>query len=171
MHKQVFGAVDGATYQNWFSARVREIKFEPDAEVDAVAYVDHEQALDVIHLAPEYIQYDHPQIIRVGVLFHEARHAEKNADWSHVDCPVPFMDDQFSYIVNIWNGRRIEGDPRCDVTALGANGVVAILMDNVAKFCTNCNEKTCLDSGLMKNDAMSRIIDQKAKQQLTDDFL
>src|SRR6202023_2937082 len=74
-------------------------------------------------LTQNFIKFSHPQVARMMVVFHEARHTEvKNRNWSHAKCPKPFLGPDGQDMKSIWTGSKLEAQPACDITPLGSYG-------------------------------------------------
>jgi hypothetical protein len=171
LHKKIFGTVDGATYVKFFNTRVSAIGMDDCGSAKAVACVIPFQDPSKMWLTQNFIKFDHPQISRMMIVFHEARHTEsRNGNWSHATCPTPFLDANGKDMVSIWTGATLAGEPACDVTPLGSYGSSTILLKNVQKFCTNCTDKVKMDAGLYADDQMGRVTDASARQQMESDF-
>ncbi|HXT01895.1 MAG TPA: hypothetical protein VN915_14565 [Elusimicrobiota bacterium] len=171
LHKKIFGAVDGATYLKFFNTRVSGIGMDDCGSAKAVACVIPFQDPSKMWLTQNFIKFDHPQISRMMIVFHEARHTEsRNGNWPHATCPTPFLDANGKDMVSIWTGATLAGEPACDVTPLGSYGSSTILLKNVQKYCANCTDKVKMDAGLYADDQMGRITDDGAKQEMLDDF-
>jgi hypothetical protein len=105
------------------------------------------------------------------MMYHESRHTEvRNNNWHHAKCPIPFRDKNGEDIVGIVSGMKLEGLDACDATVYGAYGSSTVMIKNIAKYCTNCNEKTKMDAEIWAEDGAKRIVDPKAAAQLADDF-
>lgn len=171
LHEQIFGDVDGATYVNFFNSRVTSIGMNDCGSAKAVACVIPFEDPSKMWLTQNFIKFDHPQISRMMVVFHEARHTEsQNGNWPHATCPTPFLDANGKDMVSIWTGATLAGEPACDVTPLGSYGSSTIMLKNIQKFCTNCTDKVKMDAGLYADDQLGRITDDGAKQQMLTDF-
>jgi hypothetical protein len=170
-HAKIFGAVDGAKYQTFFETRVQAVGLDACGGGAAVACVQPMFAPNKMWLTENFIKFSHPQIARMMVVYHEARHTERaNGWWSHATCPTPFLDEQGHDKVSIWTGAPLAGEPACDKTAMGSYGSSTIMLKNVAKFCTNCNDKVKMDADLYATDQLGRISDPKVKQSMIADF-
>lgn len=171
LHRKIFGPVDGATYVKFFESRVTGIGMNDCGSAKAVACVIPFQDPSKMWLTQNFIKFDHPQISRMMIVFHESRHTEtKNGNWAHATCPDPFLDANGKDMVSIWTGATLAGEPACDVTPLGSYGSSTILLKNVQKFCTNCTDKVKMDAGLYADDQLGRITDDGAKQEMLADF-
>lgn len=171
LHKQIFGNVDGATYVKFFESRVTAVGMNDCGGGKAVACVIPMFDSSKIWLTQNYVQYSHPQIAKMMVVFHESRHTEDaNGNWSHATCPTPFVDADGKEIKSIWTGATLAGEPACDVTPLGSYGSSTIMLKNVQKFCTNCTDKVKLDAGLYSDDQYKRITGEEAKAQMKKDL-
>lgn len=171
LHQRVFGAVSGPVYSKWFDGRIFSVGKSGCGSANAVACVIPYMDNNKMWVTRNYTQFDHPQIARVSVIFHEARHSEvQNGNWSHATCPNPFRDAQGNDIKSIWTGAVLAGQPACDVTPFGSYGSQTILLKNIARNCTNCNSKVRADADLFGNDQLGRIIDARSKAAMKADF-
>lgn len=171
IHQQIFTAVDGKAYQTFFESRVKSVGLSNCGNGNAVACVQPMFAPSKMWLTNNYIKFSHPQIARLMVVFHEARHTEsKNGNWGHATCPTPFLDDQGKNKVSIWTGAPLAGEPACDVTPLGSYGSSTIMLKNIAMNCSNCADKVKMDADLYATDQIGRISDAAAKKKMLDDF-
>lgn len=171
LHQQIFGQIDGATYQKFFESRVTEIGYNGCGSGNAVACVIPFYAPNKMWITDNYIKFSHPQISRLMVIYHEARHTESdNGNWGHARCPTPFLDANGKEIKSIWTGATLAGEPACDVTPLGSYGSSMILLKNISKFCTNCSDKVKMDAGIYADDQFKRVIDEKAKADIKRDL-
>ncbi|MCX5789368.1 MAG: hypothetical protein NTX64_12795 [Elusimicrobia bacterium] len=171
LHKKIFGAVDGSGYYGWFDSRVTAIGLDDCGSANAVACVMPFSDPSKMWLTNNFIKFSHPQVARMMVVYHEARHTEsQHGNWSHATCPTPFRDDQGKDMKSIWTGAKLAGEPACDVTPLGSYGSSTILLKNVQKYCSNCTDKVKMDAGLYADDQLGRVIDKDAKRQMQQDF-
>lgn len=170
LHQKIFGAVDGTNYFNWFNKRVKAVGVNDCGSPSAVACVIVMYP-NKIWMSPNYTKFSHPQISRLSVIYHEARHTEEeNGNWSHANCPVPFRDAQGKDVRSIWTGSVLEGHPACDITAFGSYGSATIFLKNIAKNCKSCSEKVKADADLYGSDQLNRIIDPVSKKNMIADF-
>lgn len=171
LHQKIFGPVDGSSYQKFFESRVTAIGMNGCGNGNAVACVIPFRDPSKMWLTKNFIRFSHPQVSRMMVVFHEARHTEsRNGNWPHADCPTPFRDADGKDMKSIWTGALLAGEPACDETPLGSYGSSTILLKNIQKSCTNCTDKVKMDAGLYADDQMGRIIDDGAKAEMKDDF-
>ena len=170
LHQQIFGAMNGS-YFNWFDSRVKGVGMNDCGNPNAVACVIPFYDSSKIWLTNNYVRFSHPQIAKMMVVYHEARHTEDaNGNWGHANCPRPFRDADGSEMKSIWTGAALAGQPACDVTPLGSYGSSTILLKNVQKFCTNCTDKVKMDAGIYSDDQFKRITSASARDQMTRDF-
>jgi hypothetical protein len=170
LHTKVFGPVSGQAYLEWFSKRVFAVGVSDCGSPTAVACVMPIYA-NKIWMTKNYTQFDHPQISRLSVVYHEARHTEReNGNWSHATCPTPFKNAQGQDMRSIWTGALLQGQAACDVTPFGSYGSATILLRNVATQCTNCNEKVRADANLYAMDQLQRVTNKNALAQMKADF-
>ena len=170
LHQDIFGELVGSTYTKFFNDRVNTIGLHTCGSNNAVACVipwyDKK-----IFFTQNYIKFKHPQISRLMVVFHEARHTEReNGNWSHARCPSPFLDENGAPMKSIWTGAELAGQPACDVTPAGSYGSSMIMLKNISKYCTSCNEKVKLDAGLYADDQFGRVIDAGARKEILEDL-
>ena len=170
LHQKIFGDVDGANYFEWFTKRVFSVGLNDCGSSSAVACVIV-SVPNKIWMTPNYTKFSHPQIARLSVVYHEARHTEsENGKWSHATCPTPFKDAKGNNMQSIWTGALLEGKPACDVTAFGSYGSATIFLKNIGLNCSNCSEKVMADANLYGNDQLGRIVDAASKKNMMLDF-
>ncbi len=170
LHQQIFGDMNG-NYYNWFDSRVKAIGMNDCGSPNAVACVIPYISSSKIWFTDNYVRFSHPQVAKMMVVYHEARHTEVNSrNWFHATCPRPFRDANGQDMKSIWTGAALAGQPACDVTPMGSYGSSTILLKNIQKFCSNCTEKVKMDAGLYADDQLNRITNASAKQQMLQDF-
>jgi hypothetical protein len=171
LHKKIYGSVNGADYARFFETRVSAIGMNGCGNGNAVACVIPFRDPSKMWLTKNFIKFSHPQVSRMMVVYHEARHTEtSNGNWAHADCPTPFKDENGKDMKSIWTGASLAGEPACDETPLGSYGSSTIMLKNISKFCSNCNDKVKMDAALYADDQLGRIIDADAKREMKDDF-
>ena len=171
LHRKIYGAVDGGDYGKFFDTRVSAIGMNSCGSGNAVACVIPFRDPSKMWLTQNFIKFSHPQVSRMMVVYHEARHTEtQNGNWSHATCPEPFLDANGKDMKSIWTGALLAGEPACDETPLGSYGSSTIMLKNISKFCSNCTDKVKMDAGLYADDQLGRIIDAGAKKEMQDDF-
>jgi hypothetical protein len=171
LHKKIFGDLNGSLYQTFFENRVKTVGMDDCGSPNAVACVIPWLGSNRIWLTQNFVKFSHPQISRLMVVYHEARHTEvNNGNWSHATCPVPFLDKNGQPKKSIWTGAPLAGEPACDVTPYGSYGSSMILLKNISKFCTNCNEKVKMDASLYADDQFGRVIDAGAISEIEKDL-
>ncbi|MBI4425405.1 MAG: hypothetical protein HY554_16870 [Elusimicrobia bacterium] len=171
LHRKIFGAVDGAAYDAFFVSRVTGIGMDDCGSGNAVACVIPFLDPSKMWLTQNYIRFSHPQVARMMVVYHEARHTEvKNRNWPHARCPRPFRNAEGRDVTSIWTGSLLAGEPACDVVPFGSYGSSTIMLKNIQKFCSNCTDKVRMDAGLYADDQLGRITEPEAKRQMLDDF-
>ncbi|MBI3554348.1 MAG: hypothetical protein HY077_17765 [Elusimicrobia bacterium] len=170
LHSQIFGK-GGAAYAEFFESRVTGIGMNSCGSAKAVACVIPFMDPTKMWLTQNFVKFSHPQVSRMMVVYHEARHTESdNGNWPHARCPDPFKDANGNDMKSIWTGALLAGEPACDETPFGSYGSSTILLKNISKFCTNCTEKVKMDAGLYADDQFGRIIDDGARKQMQDDL-
>lgn len=171
LHRQIFGMVDGPTYLKFFSDRVTGIGMNGCGSANAVACVIPYVNPSKMWLTKNFIKFNHPQISRMMVVYHESRHTEtQNDNWPHQACPTPFLDANGKDVKSIWTGALLAGEPACEDTPFGAYGSSTIMLKNISKFCASCTDKVKMDASLYADDQLGRIIDPNAKRRMLGDF-
>jgi hypothetical protein len=167
LHRSIFGDVDGQAYDRFFRSRVTFVGRHDCGSANAVACVIPPifglGTTSKIWLTENYVRFSHPQIARLMILFHEARHTEHlHGFWRHAYCPNPFVDADGNPMVSVWTGAPLAGEPACDETPRGSYGSSLIMLKNIAKFCTNCGDKVRVDAGIYADDQLGRITSREA---------
>lgn len=171
LHRQIFGDVPGPAYFRYLAERIKTVASGSCGALSAVACVKPKKDPSKMWIGPGYTQLRLPQMYRLMVVIHEARHTEADNDfWLHEDCPKPFKDEKGDDIKGIFSGTLLEGLPACDTTPIGAYGVGLIMLKNVDRFCANCTDKVRMDAELSSDDTLKRISDRDAQQVLVDDL-
>ena len=171
LHQEIFGPVDGPTYMKFFNDRVTAIGMHSCGGGNAVACVMPWKGHTKMWLTENFVKFSHPQVARMMVVFHEARHTEKrNSFWQHATCPKPFLDENGNVVKSIWTGAVLAGETACDDDPFGSYGSSTIMLKNISMSCTNCTDKVKMDASLYAEDQLGRIIDAEAKEQMRNDF-
>lgn len=171
LHQSIYGDVAGTHYIQFFENRVKKIGAGSCNSKVSIACVIPFLDSNKVWITPRYINISSPQIARIMVLFHEARHSEKEGNyWPHAKCPNPFLDKDGKPITAIWTGTPLAGLPGCDTAALGTYGSSLVMIKNIEKFCENCSEKVKMDAALYGDDSFNRIIDPRALALLKNDL-
>lgn len=173
-YNTIFGknTLNGTDLTDFFNKRIYNFGMSSCGGGGAVAAcVQPMMGENTMWITQNYVNNRIPQLFRISIIFHESRHTEgENSNWMHVDCPVPYLDDNGHDIVGIISGTKMEGLPACDDTAIGAYGLQAVLLKNIQNDCTNCNEKTVMDGKLYGDDTINRISDLPSRKQLQVDL-
>lgn len=170
-HQQIFGTVSGESYKKFFDTRIVRIGLNACGGGMAVACVIPMMGSNRMFVTQNFIKFSHPQISRMMVVYHEARHSETNhQNWPHDTCPTPFLDEQGNNMTSIWTGAQLAGEPACDSTPFGSYGSSTIMLKNVSKYCSNCSDKVKMDANMYATDQLGRIDDKQVKQSMIDDF-
>jgi hypothetical protein len=171
LHKEIYGNVDGKDYQKFFESRVTAIGLDDCGSANAVACVIPFEDASKMWITQNYIKFSHPQVARLMVVYHEARHTESDkGNWPHATCPTPFVDDSGKEMKSIWTGASLAGEPACDSTPYGSYGSSTIMLKNISKNCSNCAEKVKMDAGIYADDQIGRITDSSAKESIKKDI-
>ncbi len=170
-HQQIFGGIEGVKYKAFFETRITSVGVDACGGGAAVACVQPFFDPNKMWLTTNFINFSHPEIARLMVVYHEARHSEtQNGNWGHATCPRPFKDEAGKDKVSIWTGAKLEGQPACDSSYKGSYGSSTIMLKNISKFCTNCSDKVKMDSNIYASDQIGRITKADVKQAMLKDF-
>lgn len=170
-HKQIFNEISGSSYKTYFETRITSVGIDDCGGGAAVACVQPFFNPHKMWLTNNFIQFSHPQVARMMVVYHEARHSEsKNGNWRHDYCPRPFRDENGKDKVSIWTGAKLEGEAACDSTYLGSYGSSTIMLKNISKFCANCTDKVKMDADIYAMDQLGRISRTDVKKAMLADF-
>ncbi len=171
LHQQIFGKMEGSSYLSWFDSRIKAVGVDDCGSANAVACVIPMFNSNKMWLTQNYIKFSHPQIARLMVVYHEARHSERgNRNWMHATCPDPFLDEKGKEMRSIWTGAALAGEAACDITPFGSYGSSSILLKNISKNCTNCTAKVKMDAGIYADNQLGRITDANARRQMISDI-
>jgi hypothetical protein len=171
LHAEIYKAVSGKAYQNFFETRISSVGLDDCGGGGAVACVQPSWDPHKIWLSPNFTNHDTPQMDRIDIIFHEARHSEsQHGFWNHDDCPIPFLDENGQDIRGSQSGIKLEGLPACDSTPYGSYGSSTIMMKNIVKYCANCSEKVKMDAQMLVDEMMLRMYVPAVKKQMNDDF-
>ncbi len=170
-HKQIFTTVSGTSYKTFFETRITSVGVDDCGGGAAVACVQPFFDPNKMWLTENFIKFSHPQVARMMVVYHEARHSEtKNGNWMHANCPRPFLDENGKDKVSIWTGAKLEGQAACDSTYQGSYGSSTIMLKNISKFCSNCTDKVKMDADIYAMDQLGRINRADVKKAMLADF-
>ncbi len=170
-HKQIYGTVSGSVYKNFFESHITSVGLDSCGGGPAVACVQPFFDPNKMWLTENFIKFSHPQVARMMVVYHEARHAETNhGSWGHDTCPTPFLDANGKDMASIWTGAKLQGQPACDSTYQGSYGSSTVMLKNISKFCTNCSDKVKMDANIYATDQLGRIDRPDVKKAMLADF-
>lgn len=174
LYGQIFTkkTLNGPDLMDFFAQRITSFSMNDCGGGNAVAAcVIPWSDSHIMWITPNYVKNNIPQIFRVSIIFHESRHTEnERGNWMHATCPTPYLDDNGKDIVGIISGSKMEGLSACDNQALGAYGLQAILLKNIEKNCSSCNQKTQMDAKLFGDDTIYRLSNLTARKQLKNDL-
>jgi hypothetical protein len=169
-HKNIFGTLSGKTYQKWFYDRVDQVGFSKCGSDIAVACVLSAWE-NKMWMTDNYVKFSQPQIARLSIIYHEARHTEASERfWMHSKCPRPFKNDQGEDVRSIVTGALLAGELACDVLYNGSYGSQVILLYNIAQHCANCTAKVKEDALIFGQDQLIRIVNQTTKALMKKDL-
>ena len=170
-HKSIYGNVDGATYKKFFETHIEAVGMNSCGGGAAVACVIPFLNPNKMWLTKNFVEFSHPQVARVMIVYHEARHSEsEHGNWGHDTCPTPFLDENGKDMASIWTGAKLAGQPACDSTEKGSYGSSTIMLKNISKFCANCSDKVKMDADMYAIDQLGRIDQPKVKAAMLADF-
>jgi hypothetical protein len=171
-HRSLFGSLKGQNYKVFFEKRISAVAMDDCGSPNTIACVlTYYKPINIMWLTENYYKFSQPSIARVMTIFHEARHTEnKNNNWFHADCPIPFLDENGKDRISLWTGVKLEGLAGCDETAFGSYGISVIMLQNISKFCTNCSEKIKMDADIYSSDELNRMYLPTVKKSMQNDF-
>ncbi len=170
-HKQIYGNVSGDVYKKFFQSHITSIGLDSCGGGPAVACVQPFFDPNKMWLTENFIKFSHPQVARLMVVYHEARHAETDhGNWMHDTCPTPFLDANGKDMASIWTGAKLQGQPACDSSYMGSYGSSTVMLKNISKFCANCSEKVKMDANIYATDQLGRIDKADVKKAMLADF-
>jgi len=170
LHDEIFGEMNGVNYAEFFSSRVKAVGLSTCGNPNAVACVILFNP-SKMWITQNYIKFSHPQISRLMVVYHEARHTETSkGNWMHARCPRPFLDEQGNDKKSIWTGAPLAGESACDTTPFGSYGSSTILLKAISNYCENCNEKVKMDAALYAADQLERVIHAESKNRIKEEL-
>jgi hypothetical protein len=169
LYQKIFGRFDGQASSRWFFDRVSDVGQNLCTTDSAVACVL--SAWDGwIFLSPNYTKFQHPTVARLMVLFHEARHNEReNRNWPHAKCPSNFVDENGQPVKSNWTGEPLAGELACDLEVDGSYGIATILLLNIAYRCDDCSAADRHDAEVYGLDQLRRIIWKPAQDAILKD--
>lgn len=172
IYKRIFEiqTMTGSNLVTFFNSHVEEVGMDSCGGGPSVAACVY-GASSKMWLTPNFVKNNIPQIYRISMIFHEARHTESyNWGWGHATCPTPYRDEKGQDIVGIISGAKMAGQPACDNTVMGSYGLQAVLLKNVEKHCDNCTEKLKQDGQLFGDDTIKRISNLSERQKIREDL-
>lgn len=161
LFKSFFGSSDSSGIQRFITTRVKNIGYSSQVPEGVLAAAGE----GVMFLTPAYHASDSPQVSRLAVVVHEARHLDQSP-WAHVWCPSPYY---FTLGSRAYRVPELEHVPiqACDDTEYGAYGVQYTFLRAIGESCSNCTDKVKMDARLFSDvDGMVRITDPKAAARL-----
>ena len=172
-YKQIYSKnnLDGSDLLSFLNNRIKSFGLDScGGGAGTMACVNPWYDSSTMWITPNYAKGNMPQISRISTIYHESRHTEDNhGNWPHANCPRPFLDENGKDILGIISGVKLAGLAACDTTPLGAYGMEAVLLKNVEKNCSSCNDKTKMDAKLFGDDTIYRITNLNARKQLRND--
>ena len=170
-HKEIYGDVSGTNYKTFFESHITSVGLDSCGGGAAVACVQPFFDPNKMWLTNNFIKFSHPQVARMMVVYHEARHSESDhGSWGHDSCPRPFLDANGKDMQSIWTGAKLEGQAACDSTYLGSYGSSTVMLKNISKFCSNCSDKVKMDANIYATDQLGRIDRPEVKKAMLADF-
>jgi len=169
LHQELFGTISGKNYEKFFSDHINTIDSGDCAGGKGVMAC----ALGVfgifkrMWLTSSYGVGSQPQVYRISILFHEARHTESvNNNWSHISC-VELQKDVRN---RVYGSHNLYGQEACDDVSRGSYGLQVVLMSNLAANCKDCSSKFKMDALWNAGHYLERVIDSHARQELYDEM-
>ncbi len=164
LHDKIFGGgIDGELYAKFFQRRVSFVSYRASlSSIFIAAFIPSTREMVVSNKSLNV-----PWVLRMGVLIHEARHAD---GYGHAKCPSPYLDENGEAIRSTWTGATLQGKALCDRTAVGSYGTEIVFYRNIERYCTNCTVEDSKVAGQEADRLMLRIISPNGKKELEDDL-
>lgn len=161
LFERFFGTSGSLGIENYITGLVKNISWLDNPPEGVMAAASD----GVMFLSKGYISSSIPQVGRLGIVIHEARHLARGG-WPHTWCPSPYH-----FVIGMSAYRIPELDhlevAACDDTELGAYGVQYAFLRAVAESCSNCTDKVIMDAKFFSDvDGIVRISNAKAAARL-----
>ena len=176
-HHTVFGGYGGAVYSRWFGQRINKFGGVYEGGRNSLASFMSGYPAELFVTLDYFSDENIPQMGRISIYFHEARHAEGGytPNHPHVMCPKNFKDKNGNEIVGRFTKIKIAGRAGCDSDPMGSYGISLIMMRNIAMYCQNCNQMEKAQAQLYAEDYFQRIANEngsvfKARNELKNDL-
>ncbi|RYZ69829.1 MAG: hypothetical protein EOP09_06995 [Proteobacteria bacterium] len=169
LHREVFGEFDGENYLRWFETRIKRIGIDSCGGGSATACAIYFMPT-WMYLTPYFVRSPLSRVAQLAVLLHEARHSEHDHNgWVHVECPIPFLDDQGQEIKSYFSGDKLAGLKACDDSEYGSYAAEYLFMSHVADYCSNCTATERNEARTIADQGIYRITDLRAREALRRD--
>jgi len=151
LHQLLFhGPVNGVVYTKYLDQRITQAQIGDCNSAQAFACWRSDSPHTMIYPQAS-LASNPPQMMRIMVLAHEAKHAEPDQDhFAHVNCSA-------AVLYNLGVLVPIVGTHNCDNDLKGAYGTSLVLLKNIENFCANCTDKIKQDADLYSGASLASI--------------
>jgi hypothetical protein len=161
LHRRIFGdsPIDGSLYRKFFESRVSKVVGENTIYGSCRGFTACHGGAHVVQLSDRYGDPAIPQVARLSLLVHEARHSD---GFSHVTCPASVGPSHYLQL-------PLAGREACDVTALGGYGVQYVLLKNIERYCESCTSEDRIEAGRFADSLLQQILSPEERELLLRD--
>jgi|GEM_PF-2695520 len=158
LQMKLWGPFNGKNLSGQFLQKFRTVSVF-DADDCGLLCVIPSFSHNTIYMNPNYYPGIEPMVARwAQYLF-----ATKVEQTPPVTCPTPFLDDQGHDVVSMYSHIKMEGTDNCDNSVYGAYASVAVLLSNIASYCSNCSLETKTSAKSLSLYYLQKVIDPDAK--------
>ena len=171
-HVQFLGQVNGEDYLRWVNQRIYNYQYHAAKGGDQTTFAYYKPGgAYMLYVTENYFKYSLPQIFRLSLIIHEARHAENiDGAWPHATCPIPFVDSNKNDVIGYFTHAKMEGTSACDDQIGGSYSLAAIFLLNIAQNANNVTEKVKLDAKIFGEDTLKRVIPVQSQIKIKKDL-
>jgi len=169
LHRKLFGdsPLDGGLYEAFFKARVTHLRGAGVLTGCADAIACH-GAMKTVRLTERYADPRLPQIVRLSLLLHEARHSD-DGSYDHFTCSSKLQGPDGRPLRSPYLDVEVGGLRACDEDPLGAYGVQIVMLRNVQRFCETCEPEVKAEARRYADFLMNLVVSEEARRELASD--
>ncbi len=162
LHQQFFDqSLNGLGYLAYLK-KVRQFIYIPTNSSGLIAYARAKNSSILITSNFHYVQGSLLEV--AATLLHEAKHLPENGGTPHVICPD--LSVSGDVLKGHSTGQPLVGLKACDNVVDGSYGVSIVMLDNVARYCTNCSDADRAKARELADQYLQRIIDKESFHRL-----
>lgn len=169
LHRKLFGdsPLDGRLYEAFFKQRVTRLAKAGTFTGCAGAIACH-GAWKTVRLTEKYADPRLPQVVRLSLLLHEARHSDDGSH-DHFVCPGSIRGPDGGPLRSPYLDVEVGGLRACDEEPLGAYGLQIVMLRNIQRYCGNCEPAVKTEAGRYADFLMNLIRSEEARRELLAD--